>query len=182
MNNEEMGQYQPGEVKFIRLLPGPIERVWTYLTDSEKRGTWFAKGKTELRVGGRVNFLFHHADFTPEAVPAEYKGCEEGHNSQGKITQCDPPRLLAYTWAEEDGEESEVRFELTPRGTDVQLVLTHFRLPNRNYTRSVSSGWHVHLDVLAAQLKGEPVPPFWSRMLTLKDDYEKRLDAAFPKA
>ena len=33
-----------------RLLPGPIERVWDYLTDSTKRGKWFASGKMDLRV------------------------------------------------------------------------------------------------------------------------------------
>jgi hypothetical protein len=28
----------PDTVHLERLLPGPIERVWSYLTDSEKRG------------------------------------------------------------------------------------------------------------------------------------------------
>jgi uncharacterized protein YndB with AHSA1/START domain len=27
----------PAEVRFERLLPGPIETVWAYLTESEKR-------------------------------------------------------------------------------------------------------------------------------------------------
>ena len=27
-------------VRFERLLPGPIERVWEYLTDGDKRATW----------------------------------------------------------------------------------------------------------------------------------------------
>ncbi len=26
----------PGEVTFIRILPGPLERVWAFLTDSVK--------------------------------------------------------------------------------------------------------------------------------------------------
>src|SRR5205814_4406784 len=40
-------------VRLERMLPGPIERVWAYLTDSEKRKTWFASGIFDLRVGGK---------------------------------------------------------------------------------------------------------------------------------
>ena len=52
---------EAGAVRFERLLPGPIERVWAYLTEPEKRGTWLAAGPMELRVGGRVELNFHHA-------------------------------------------------------------------------------------------------------------------------
>ncbi|WP_234274916.1 hypothetical protein [Billgrantia zhangzhouensis] len=29
-------------IRFERLLPGPIERVWAFLTESDKRGLWLA--------------------------------------------------------------------------------------------------------------------------------------------
>ena len=29
-------------VQFVRILPGPIERIWAYLWDGKKRGEWFA--------------------------------------------------------------------------------------------------------------------------------------------
>jgi uncharacterized protein YndB with AHSA1/START domain len=32
----------PDTLRIERLLPGPIERVWQYLTDSDKRATWLA--------------------------------------------------------------------------------------------------------------------------------------------
>ena len=35
----------PDTLRIERLLPGPIERVWQYLTDSDKRATWLAVGK-----------------------------------------------------------------------------------------------------------------------------------------
>ncbi|MEQ8750919.1 MAG: hypothetical protein RIC52_14200 [Amphiplicatus sp.] len=35
-------------IRFERLLPGPIERVWAYLTEPEKRAEWFAGGVTEM--------------------------------------------------------------------------------------------------------------------------------------
>ena len=44
----------PTEIRFERLLPGPIETVWSYLTESGKRGEWLASGPMELRVGGKV--------------------------------------------------------------------------------------------------------------------------------
>ena len=33
---------EPATLKIQRLLPGPIERVWAYLTESELRRQWFA--------------------------------------------------------------------------------------------------------------------------------------------
>jgi uncharacterized protein YndB with AHSA1/START domain len=46
---------EAGAVRFERLLPGPIEHVWAYLTQSDKRGTWLAAGPMDARVGGRVD-------------------------------------------------------------------------------------------------------------------------------
>ena len=112
-----------------RVLPGPVERIWAYLTELEKRGRWLASGPMELRVGGRVELNFRNAELSPhvEPTPEKYKECEEGASVHGRITRCNPPRLLSYTWSEPAGE-SEVTFELTPQGEDVLLVLTHRRL------------------------------------------------------
>ena len=59
----------PGEVRLERLLPGPVERIWAYLTDGEKRARWLAAGSTEERVGGKVVLRFRHADLSPERIP-----------------------------------------------------------------------------------------------------------------
>ena len=37
----------PDTLRIQRLLPGPIERVWSYLVDSELRKLWFAEGEFE---------------------------------------------------------------------------------------------------------------------------------------
>ena len=39
-------------VQFERILPGPIERVWEYLTDTGKLPGWFGEGTIEPRLGG----------------------------------------------------------------------------------------------------------------------------------
>jgi uncharacterized protein YndB with AHSA1/START domain len=163
---------EAGAVRFERLLPGPIERVWAYLTEPQKRGTWLAAGPMELRVGGPVKLNFHHADLSAEkTLPERYKKLEGGHTMQGRITRCDPPRLLSYTW----GEWGEVTFELTPRGDDVLLVLTHQRLADRAGMVSVAGGWHAHLGILADNLDGREPRPFWSTHAQAAAEYEKRI-------
>jgi uncharacterized protein YndB with AHSA1/START domain len=160
-----------------RVLPGPVERIWAYLTESEKRGRWLASGPMELRVGGRVELSFRNADLTPhvEPTPEKYKQRGEG-TVHGRITRCDAPRLLSYTWGGPSGE-SEVTFELTPQGEDVLLVLTHRRLGNRAAMVSVSGGWHTHLGILIDHLEGREPRPFWSTYGPLEAEYERRLPA-----
>ena len=165
----------PDTVRIERLLPGPIERVWDYLTDSKKRGTWLATGKMELRVGGKVELNFHHADLSAEKTPPEkFKKMERGHIMDGTITACDPPRLLSYTF----GEAGEVTFELTPKGKNVLLVLTHRRLADRKTMVSVSTGWHSHLAILIDVLNGDEPRPFWTTVTKMEAEYEKRIPGA----
>jgi uncharacterized protein YndB with AHSA1/START domain len=165
-------------VRFQRVLPGPVERVWAYLTESEKRGKWLASGPMELRVGGRVELNFRHANLTPhvEQPPEKYSSCADGFTTYGHITRCDPPRLLSYIW-DEGGVDSEVTFELTPQGDDVLLVLTHRRLGDRAMMLSVAGGWHTHLGILLDHLNGREPRPFWSTHARLEAEYERRLPA-----
>jgi uncharacterized protein YndB with AHSA1/START domain len=168
---------ESGTIRFERLLPGPIERVWSYLTESEKRGTWLATGTMELRVGGKVDLFFRHADLSPhvEAIPEKYKEMESGVGFTGRITRCEPPRLLSHTWGEGWGGETEVTYELTPRADGVLLVLTHRRLPDRTTMATVAGGWHTHLGILVDRLNGRVPPGFWSAHTRLEGEYERRL-------
>ena len=159
-------------LRIRRVLPGPIERVWAYLTESDKRGRWLASGPMELRVGGRVELTFRNTELTGHGEPApdKYKKYE-GASFSGHVTRCEPPRLLSYTW----GDGSEVTFELSPEGEKVLLVLTHRRLPDRTTMVRVGSGWHTHLDILVVRLEGREPRPFWSTHARLEAEYEKRL-------
>lgn len=87
--------------------------------------------------------------------------------------------MLGYTWSEESGEASEVRFELTPRANDeVLLVVTHRRLGSREAMISVAAGWHTHLDGLIDRLHGRTPPGFWATHTRLEADYAQRIPAA----
>jgi uncharacterized protein YndB with AHSA1/START domain len=161
-------------LRFERLLPGPVERVWTYLTDSEKRATWFAGGEFDLRTGGRIELHFAHENLSADKVPPErYKGAEH-RRFEGRITRLEPLRALAYTWKWGD-EESEVLFELAPKGKDVLLTIQH-RLPGpREQKVSVASGWDVHTGILADVLNGVEPRPFWKTHGKLEKEYEATL-------
>jgi uncharacterized protein YndB with AHSA1/START domain len=163
---------ETGTVRIERLLPGPIERIWAYLTEPEKRAKWLAGGPIELRVGGKAELSFRHADLSPEKTPPEkFRKMEGGHTLHCRITACDPPRLLSYTWGEDWGE---VTFELSRRGKRVLLVITHRRLEPKGMP-SVAAGWHAHLGVLIDRLGEHEPRGFWSTYMRLEADYEKRL-------
>jgi len=178
----------PGAVRLERTLPGPIERVWAYLTESDKRKQWLGSGEMELAVGGAVEHVFRNSELTRDDAPPPAKHAAHAVESRmhGRITACEPPRILAYTWGEVEGEHadagSEVRFELTPVGTNVRLVVTHRRLASRDGMVGVSSGWHSHLTVLAARLAGRTPPGFWATYSRLEDEYEQRIPAAATSA
>jgi uncharacterized protein YndB with AHSA1/START domain len=165
---------EAGSIMFERLLPGPIERVWEYLTDPDKRATWLAAGPMDLRPGGKVALHFRNSDLSPtkEPVPARFKGMEAGVTLQCEVTACRKPHRLSFLWGS-DG--SEVTFELAPQGTEVLLTLTHRRLPNRADMLMVAGGWHTHLGLLLDQFAQVSPRPFWSNFLTLEAEYETRV-------
>jgi uncharacterized protein YndB with AHSA1/START domain len=172
--NQSSGEFgavsEPNTFRITRIVPGPIERIWSYLTDPEKRRTWFGAGPMELLLGGRIGLKFRFDELSVEKTPAD-KTSECDVN--GRVTRCEPPRFLSYTWGDEN-DASEVTFELSPRGRDVVLVITHRRLGDRGKMVSVASGWHAHLDLLADHLDGQRARPFWSTKIRLAAEYERR--------
>lgn len=166
-------------VRFERLLPGPIERVWAYLTESDKRGTWLARGAVEPRAGGQVELHFLHSGLSPlpDQIPAKYKSMEKGASFTARVTRWEPPRLLSHSWPEPSGNESEVTFELTPQGNDTLLVLTHRRL-GADQKVSVAGGWHTHLGILVDHMNGRVPQPFFLTHSRLEGEYETRLASA----
>ena len=52
---------EPATLKIQRLLPGPIERVWAYLTQSELRRQWLAAGDMEMKVGAPFELVWRKA-------------------------------------------------------------------------------------------------------------------------
>jgi len=137
-------------IRFERDLPGPIERVWAYLTESDLKATWIAPGEIPSEVGGERTTTWEGEDGEP------------GGGLTLRTRVFDPPRLLEYDWIEHNApggaiRNSVVRFELEPDGERVHLTLTHRALPIDSYT-TIGAGWHAHLDTLVAQIDGSGGP------------------------
>ena len=161
---------EPTTLKIQRLLPGPVERIWAWLVESDKRRKWLAAGEMELKVGAPFELAWRNDELTdpPGKRP---DGFGEEHRMHSRITALDEPRRIAFTW---DGS-GEVSIELQQHGSDVLLTLIHRRLANRKTMLGVSAGWHAHLDVLVARMRGEEPGPFWDGMMKLRGDYDRRL-------
>ena len=162
----------PRTIEIQRTLPGPMERIWDYLTKSELRRQWLAAGDMDLKVGSEFILTWHNEDLATEVgKPTEAK--PSGHSAKMRVTQCEPPRKLAYIF----GENGEVSFELKPAGDKVLLTLIHSNAPNRSSMLGVSAGWHAHLDVLAGIISGKKAKAFWANWAELKAVYDKRIPA-----
>lgn len=174
-DNDALGALiAPDTLRIERILPGPADRVWSYLVEGEKRRKWLAGGEVDDRVGGQVELKFRHSDFTSDTPPERFADINKnGFTSQCRITEYDPPRLLAFTWPGDS--ESEVQFELFEEGSKVRLVLTHKRLVDAGQMLNVASGWHAHLEVLRNELAGEGEDRFWTRVVELQEIYRERL-------
>lgn len=166
-------------VRFRRVLPGPIERVWAHLVDGDKRGRWLCSGDTEQEVGGAIRMVFRNDTLSkaPDVAPPErHKDMPEEVAFSGTVTECDPPRRFSHTW-EFDDERSEVCYELEERGDEVLLTLTHKRLDTRELKVDVCGGWHTHLDILVDILNDREPQAFWKRVGELEVEYRERIPA-----
>jgi uncharacterized protein YndB with AHSA1/START domain len=161
---------EPATLTIQRLLPGPIERVWAYLTDSDLRRKWLASGAMQLKEGTGFELTWRNDELTdpPGRKP---DGFGKEHSLACEITEIDPPHRLAFTW----GRSGGVSFSLEARGERVLLTLVHRRLPDHESLLNVSGGWHAHLDVLEARLENREPAPFWDEWAMRKKEYEARI-------
>lgn len=148
-------------VRFERWLDHPLHTVWAAITEPEQISAWLAPAEVELRVGGRIAFHFENSD----------------HVMTGTITAADPPWLLEYTWSSPDAPTSRVRWELAYKDGRCRLTLTHTVEPPAGLV-NLLAGWHIHLDLLAQSLAGEPSSWPMDRFRQVRGEYR----AAFPDA
>jgi len=166
-------------VRFERLLPGPIEKVWAYLVESGKRAEWFAAGELPAKVGESFELRFRHSDLSPNKAPPPPQFAamdKEGVSGREKLLAIEPPHRLVISFGLEDAQTSEVEFRLVPEGGKVRLILTHSRIPDRDYAINVSGGWHSHLDILQHKAEGRVPPAFWDVWRGIEGVYAKRYD------
>ena len=161
-------------VEFKRLLPGPIELAWDYLTKPELLKTWFADVTLEPRVGGAVKVRFH-------------KDTCGGHTGgvNGTIREFRPPHVIAFTWfqlylqpegSNKARDEGEVRFELSEKGGKVLLTLLHSRLPTEELAPH-SAGWHSYLDNLESRISEQGGSDYMAEVRGVHPQYRDQVAA-----
>ncbi|GAB3381209.1 SRPBCC family protein [Lysobacter fragariae] len=159
-------------VRVERLLPGPIERVWAYLTDGNLRRQWLAAGDMAMHVDAPFELTWRNDELTdPPGQRPEGFGAE--HHMASRITELDPPHRIAFTW----NGTGDVSFELQPKGDAVLLTVTHRTIRERSTLLKIGAGWHMHLDILVARISGETTEPFWDGWARLRDEYDRRVPA-----
>ncbi len=166
-------------IQFVRVLPGPIEKIWDYLVDSEKRGQWFAKGPFG-KVGEPFELRWKHSELSPNTAPPPDSMAEmdkTGHSAVNTLLKMEPPHLLAFTFGGSKmspDKISEVEFRLEDMGDNkVRLTLTHSKIPDESYRTGVTGGWHSHLDVLQYRAEGKTPPAFWNVWREAQNAYGK---------
>lgn len=161
---------EPATLKIERLLPGPVDRIWSYLTDGELRRQWLAAGAMEEKAGAPVDLVWRNDELTdPPGTRPEGFGDE--HRMTCEVIAIDAPRLLSISW----GSTGGVTFTLQEKGHEVLLTIVHKRVEDPAVLLNVSAGWHSHIDVLEAKLRGTTPVPHWDNFAQLRGVYAERL-------
>ena len=98
-------------------------------------------------------------------------GFDAEQRMQSRIIDVEPMRMLKIAWGDGD-----VTFTLREQADRVLLTITHGGLVDKTARGMIAPGWHMHLDILFADLSGTQRPSFWSGWTRLQKLYDSRLD------
>jgi uncharacterized protein YndB with AHSA1/START domain len=115
-------------LRMERRLGHSIERVWRAVTEPAELSRWFVAEVPWTPVAGE-----------------EF----EAAGARGRITEFEPPRLIAWTW-----DVEAYSFELTSEDDGCLLVFTHVFNPAYGPDWQHAAGWEMYLDRLDAHLAG----------------------------
>ncbi|MGZ6006243.1 MAG: SRPBCC family protein [Rhizomicrobium sp.] len=148
------------EAKMKRVLDDSLDRVWVALTDSEELVKWLAPGEIELWEGGSAKL-----NFTDSGIVID-----------SKVTAIEPLSVLEYSWSGPGEPLRPVRWDMRPKGDEVELDLT-LRMPASEDAGRSCAGWDAHLEMLAATLAGVPIKFPFELFKAARDAYRVQLAA-----
>lgn len=148
------------EAKMKRVLDDSLDRVWVALTDSEELVKWLAPGEIELWEGGSAKL-----NFTDSGIVID-----------SKVTAIEPLSVLEYSWSGPGEPLRPVRWDMRPKGDEVELDLT-LRMPASEDAGRSCAGWDAHLEMLAAALAGVPIKFPFELFKAARDAYRVQLAA-----
>ena len=126
-------------------IAAPAGRIFQALTDASELQQWFGSAecpvkfwKMDARAGG-------HYSYKTEAGSVVVNNVRE-FECHGDILECDPPRLLVYTWIanwhDDKSATTVVRWELTPKQGGTHVKVTHSGLAHLPVARKdYGGGW-----------------------------------------
>jgi uncharacterized protein YndB with AHSA1/START domain len=125
-------------------IAAPPERVFQALIDPKQAMQWWNSPQCPIeayamdpRPGGRWSYDTKQTNISHNGVSKFH--CE------GKVLECDPPHVLAYTWIADWHEKDAttvVRWELAASKGGTLLRVTHSGLANLEASRKdYSGGW-----------------------------------------
>ena len=117
---------EPTTLKIQRLLPGRIDQVWSYLTESDLRKTWLAAGEMDPTSGSSFELVWRNNELTdpPGQRPDGFSG---EHSMRSEIIEFDPPRRLVFTWGDDGKVGVLTAGNLFKRGCCSPLSTTGWR-------------------------------------------------------
>jgi uncharacterized protein YndB with AHSA1/START domain len=127
-----------GVVRMTGRYETDIDDLWSALTDPQRLARWYGRVEGDLRVGG---------EFTATVFGSGWDG-------RGRIDICLPPSRLEVTLWEEQGVEYVLAADLVADGDDTVLVIERRGIP-LDLLWAYGSGWHEHLEDLAAHVMGQ---------------------------
>jgi uncharacterized protein YndB with AHSA1/START domain len=123
------------ELRFVRALAHPVEKVWQAVTSPEGLSAWFPFDVVgERAAGAPLEFVFRDG---------------EGEPFTGSMVSFVPPSVMELAW---DGDET-LRLEVRATAGGCELTLIN-RFDEIGKAARDAAGWHACLDALAASLAG----------------------------
>jgi len=132
------------DVRFERQYGRPVETVWRALTEPARLADWMGVSHVEPFVGGRFDLI------QDSAAPMT-----------GQVRVWEPPKVLEFSWSNDDAPDSIIRYELTATegGTRMVFVQSGIQIAR---SALMLPGWHWLFDRLGNALDGSTVThPSW---------------------
>jgi uncharacterized protein YndB with AHSA1/START domain len=126
------------ELRFVRSLSHPLEKVWEAVTSAEGLSAWFPFDVVgERRAGAPLAFVFREG---------------EGEPFHGSMLEFSPRSVMELRW---EGDET-LRLELRSASGGCELTLIN-RFDEIGKAARDAAGWHACLDALSASLAGSSI-------------------------
>ena len=126
------------ELRFVRALAHPVEKVWQAVTSPEGLSAWFPFDVVgERAAGARLEFVFRDGEGSPFA---------------GSMVEFEPESVMELAW---EGDET-LRLEVRSTAGGCELTLIN-RFDEIGKAARDAAGWHACLDALSASLAGESI-------------------------